>query len=66
MPDYRVYLLDVRQKILSGDWLSASDDDAAARAARALFVPGVPTIEVWRGTQRVAVLEAGASPDAEA
>ena len=43
--NYRLYRLDGVGKIVSAEWLSAADDDAAARQAR----DGEPqsTVEIW-------------------
>lgn len=64
MPDYRVYLLDKRQKIMTATWVSAEDQDGAAKFAQTLFMPGVASIEVWNGAQRLAILEPKTGPDA--
>lgn len=63
MPDYRVYLLDSREKIVTASWITADDAEAASRLARQLFKPGIPSIEIWSGANRLAVLHAGV-PDA--
>jgi len=53
---YRVYRLSRAGRIVSGDWIEAVDDAGACEAAHRLCDDITPTVEVWRGAQRVAVL----------
>jgi hypothetical protein len=56
MTAYRVYLLDPAGKIASADWLDAATDKDAEALALGLCGPGVPTVELWLGVKRIAVL----------
>ena len=60
--DYRLYRLDGAGKIVGADWLSAADDDDAARQAR--DVQGQSTLEVWNRNRLVIRLEPNSGPPA--
>jgi hypothetical protein len=56
MTAYRVYQLDPAGHIAHADWLEAETDEAAESLALRLCGPGVPMVELWDGTRRIAVL----------
>lgn len=53
---YRVYKLNPAGRIVSGDWVEAIDDRTASEAAYAMCDEATPSVELWQGTRRVAVL----------
>jgi hypothetical protein len=53
---YRVYKLNARGLIMSGEWIEATSDAEARRLAHALCDEATPTVELWQGPRRVAVL----------
>lgn len=55
LQDYRLYRLDGAGKIVGAEWLSAADDDDAARLAR--DDQGQSTLEVWDRNRLVIRLE---------
>jgi hypothetical protein len=60
MAEYKIYCLDGNGRIARRHDLEATDDGAAAHAAREQF-PEM-TCELWCGTRKVAVLPAGRAP----
>ena len=54
--EYRVYRLSSAGRIVSGEWVSAADDEAAKVKAAEFCDAATPTIELWQGARRVAVL----------
>ena len=54
MPSYRIYRLDQGKHVLEVDWLTASSDDEAVAAARAMKNRG--RREVWRGERLIATI----------
>jgi hypothetical protein len=56
MPTYRAYLLTPMGKITRGEWIQAADQAEAEAKAQALCDPGVPRVELWLGSKRVAEL----------
>ncbi|HEY8571296.1 hypothetical protein [Phenylobacterium sp.] len=56
MPTYRAYLLDPAGKIRWGEWIEAADQAEAEKLAHAMCDAGTPTVELWRGAERVAEL----------
>lgn len=52
MPSYRLYRLDGAGKIVSAEWIEASDDKAATRHAREQDLP--VTCEMWERNRLVA------------
>lgn len=57
MPPYRLYHVDGAGRIMSADWLDASDDEAAVDAAR--LIAGDGACEVWQQHRLVIRLERG-------
>lgn len=57
MIQYRIYALNPAGRIQTAEWLEASDDDAAIRDARRRCGPAVPAVEVWRGADKLAVID---------
>ncbi|HEX8842822.1 MAG TPA: hypothetical protein VF757_11055 [Sphingomicrobium sp.] len=55
MADYRLYGLDGVNKVASGEWFEAEDDQAAIEAAKEMM-DGVDC-ELWQGRRLVARLE---------
>lgn len=53
MSAYRAYRLDKRMRIINGEWLEASDDEAAAEEAAELCDDRSAKIEVWQATRKV-------------
>ena len=53
MTDYRVYKISNAGRIASGEWISATTDQAALQAAHELCDDEHPAVEVWRGAQRL-------------
>lgn len=53
---YRVYRLNPAGRIVSGDWVEADSDKAACEAAHAMCDQATPSVEVWQGPRRIAVL----------
>lgn len=56
LANYRVYKLNVDGQIVSGDWVEAANDGAAKIAAHAMCDEATPTVELWQGARRIAVL----------
>lgn len=56
MPTFRAYLMNAAGNITWGDWIEAADQDEAEARARALCGEGAPTVELWRGAERLAEL----------
>lgn len=58
MPTYRAYRLDERRRIITAQWIEASDDAAATSEAREdLCEDGTPAVELWNGTRLVDEIE---------
>ncbi|MBS0332068.1 MAG: hypothetical protein JSS35_04825 [Proteobacteria bacterium] len=53
MPTYRAYTLNAAGRITWGDWIEASDLEEARRKAHELCDEGHPTVELWRGGEKV-------------
>lgn len=59
---YRVYRLNPAGAIVSGDWIEA-DSEPEARAQAATFCDdGTPTVELWQGVRKLAVLPCHDTP----
>jgi hypothetical protein len=56
MTAYRVYKLNPAGRIVSGEWIEAADERTARIMAHAMCDEGTPTVELWRGAQRITVL----------
>ena len=56
VPQYRAYKLNQAGRIVSGDWIEADDDRAARALAHELCDAATPFVELWMGTERIAVL----------
>jgi hypothetical protein len=54
--NYRVYKLNPDGRISSGDWIEAQSDAEARAAAHAMCDEATPTVELWQGARRIAVL----------
>ena len=52
MTDYRLYGLDGVDKVASGEWFEADDDDAAVEVARQMM--DGHDCELWQGSRLVA------------
>ena len=52
MQTYRTYLLDERGKIVSGEWIEATDEQQAVALAKARRPDG-PRVEVWLGATKL-------------
>ena len=52
MTGYRLYGLDGVDKVASGEWIDADDDEAAIAIARSLM--DGHECELWQGARRVA------------
>ena len=61
--DYRLYRLDGAGKIVSAEWLSAADDEDAARQARDGELSS--TVEIWDRNRLVVRIEPGQARSAE-
>ena len=53
---YRVYKLDPAGHFVSGEWIEAADDVEACAKAHDMCDEATPSVEVWCGARRVAVL----------
>ena len=53
---YRVYKLNPAGRITSGEWIQADNEPNARTLARDLCRPGTPSVELWQGARRIAVL----------
>jgi hypothetical protein len=53
---YRVYKLNPAGRIVSGEWIEAANDAEARTRAHALCDAATPSVELWLGARRVAVL----------
>jgi hypothetical protein len=56
MATYRAYLVNPAGKIVWGEWIESDDLKTAKAKAHALCSDGIPTVELWQGTKRVAEL----------
>ena len=56
MPTFRAYILDRAGKITWGEWIEADSREEAEAKAKALCDKGHPTVELWKGAERVAEL----------
>jgi hypothetical protein len=54
--DYRVYKLNAAGRFVTGEWIAADDDGEARRLAHGMCGDGTPTVELWLGVSRIAVL----------
>ena len=61
MVSYRLYRLDEAGKISSAEWIEATDDEDAARAARLRSKGG--TCEIWQRNRLIARIEPGKDSD---
>jgi len=57
---YRVYRLDKRGNVRSGDWFEADDDEHACRCALDHCDDGTTRLEVWERARMVRQIECGA------
>ncbi|HEY8616476.1 hypothetical protein [Phenylobacterium sp.] len=54
MTTYRAYQLDGRRRILSANWVEATNDEQAiAKAAEDLCEDDIPVVELWQATRLV-------------
>lgn len=53
---YRVYKLDPAGRIIAGEWIEAPNDLEARAAAHALCDASTPSVELWQGARRIAIL----------
>jgi hypothetical protein len=53
---YRVYKLNSAGRIVSGEWIEAESEPEARRLAQAMCGEGTPSVELWQGAQKLAVL----------
>jgi len=54
MPTYRAYRLDEHRRIITAEWIEASNDESAVSEAREdLCQEDIPSLEVWLGTRLV-------------
>jgi hypothetical protein len=56
MTSYRVYRLDRAGRIVTGEWIEASDDSAARVSAHEFCNEATPLVELWQGKRFVAQL----------
>ena len=56
MANYRVYKLNADGRIVAGEWIEAANDGEARTVAHALCDETTPTVELWQGARRIAVL----------
>jgi len=61
--DYRLYRLDGAGKIVSAEWLSAADDEDAARQARDGELRS--TVEIWDRNRLVVRIDPNQGDSAE-
>ena len=61
MQTYRAYLLDLRGKIVWGDWIEAANEEEARVKAHELCSKGQPVVELWQGAKMLGELDC-ASP----
>jgi hypothetical protein len=53
--DYRLYGLDGANKVASGEWIDADDDETAIEVAKEMM--DGHDCELWRGRRRIARIE---------
>jgi hypothetical protein len=53
---YRVYKLNQAGRIVSGEWIEATDDGQARAMAHEMCDDATPSVELWQGRRRVAEL----------
>lgn len=53
MPTYRAYLMNPAGKIAWGEWIEAETLEEARRKAHELCDGGHPTVELWKGPQKL-------------
>ena len=53
---YRVYKLDPSGRITRGEWIEADSESQALATAQTLCDQVTPSVEVWQGARRIAVL----------
>lgn len=58
---YRVYRLDGREHVMSGQWFDAIDDEHACRCALDHCDEGAVALEVWDGKRLVRRIDCGAA-----
>ena len=56
MQTYRAYKLNPAGRIAAGEWLHADSLADAKRQAHALCDTATPTVELWQGATRLAVI----------
>jgi hypothetical protein len=61
---YRVYRLDGRGRLRSGEWVEATDDIDACRRALDHCDDGTPAVEIWERARLVGRLQCAAPPPA--
>jgi hypothetical protein len=53
---YRVYKLSRAGAIVSGDWIEAESEQHARAQAETYCDEATPTVELWQGVHKLAVL----------
>jgi hypothetical protein len=53
---YRAYKLNAEGRIVSGEWIEADSEARARELAHALCDEATPNVELWQGSQQLAVL----------
>jgi hypothetical protein len=61
---YRVYRLNPAGVIVSGEWIEADSEPQARSQAETFCDEDTPTVELWQGTQKLAVLPCHDEPAA--
>ena len=56
MQHYRVYKLSRAGRIVSAEWIEAPDEGEARAKAHALCDQATPAVELWQGSNLIAVL----------
>lgn len=56
MADYRVYRINAQGRVASAEWVSAPSDSAALKNAHELCDERHPSVEVWRGAERLGLI----------
>ena len=63
---YRVYRLDGRGKLRSGEWIEATDDVDACRIAMNHCDEGTPKLEIWERARLVGQVDCSHGPGRKA
>jgi len=61
---YRVYRLNSAGVIVSGEWIEADSEPQARSQAETFCDQETPTVELWQGTHKLAVLPCHDKPSA--